>query len=511
MNILQWLKNKSGKLPVTLAQAAGITAVVGAAGLGALTFLSSPADNNNTFLPPTASQGQVVYVSQNGGGGQYEANGEVGSSFKAAPSRSIQLANRAADIQAQTRALDESAQQAPSFGSTDAPAGAPTPQAYQLTGADLGQGLGGGKNKDLNASLDTFSTIQNQLKGVTEAMNNAQAQAGAAQAQAGKPGAPAAANGQNAAQLASAPRNWGSGGLTRAGGGNGGANSFAIQDSGKNARTRGATPGEMAQAGDAIAQAQAAMAQLQQEGTRLPSRSNFGRSEGFGEDKNARMSGARRFGNAKAELEFIRKKSAAIASNKTNAANEGGSPFLASAKISGGLTVDGEQVTTGQTSTSSDFDGKFNNAMKGVKAKMDQVQANMDERELARNELKSWLWMMMTIALGAIAAIAYLSKIPIWGHAAALGVAAVTAGYIWYQTINKVTRYNGVCGSDKWTVMGWVLAGVTTVGLGAAVWLGKRAAEKAVKKAADEAMKKQVGASLEEMRNSIKSSDILPK
>ena len=476
MNILQWLKNKSGKLPVTLAQAAGITAVVGAAGFGALTFLSSPADNNNTFLPPTASQGQVVYVSQNGGGGQYEANGEVGSSFKAAPSRSIQLANRAADIQAQTRALDESGQ-SPSFGS-DVPAGAPTPQAYQLSGADLGQGLGGGKDKALNASLDTFSTIQNQLKGVTEAMNSAQAQAGAAaqaQAQAGKPGAPSAANGQNAAQLASAPRNWGSGGLTHAGGGNGGANSFAIQDSGKNARTRGGAPGEVAQAGDAIAQAQAAMAQLK-EGARLPSQSSFGRSDGFATDKDARMSGARRFNKGKTELEFIRKKSAAIAKNKTNAANEAGSPFLASSRISGGLTVNGEQVTTGQTSTSGDFNGKFNNAMRGIGAKMGQVQANMDEREAARDDLKSWMWNLFTTGLVAISAIAVLVLAAkagnfIWGpilYALAGALTAATLAYIWAGAIKHITNYNAVCGSDGWTTFGWALASILTAGVGLA-------------------------------------------
>ena len=214
MNIFKWLKNKSGKLPVTLAQAAGITAVVGAAGFGALTFLSSPSDNNNTFLPPTHNSGEVVYVAQSAGGGQYESNGEVGSSFNAAPSRAIQLANQAAVRQEQARALQESSSQTPSFGGSDAPVAGQTPQAYQLTGADLGQGLGGGKNKNANSSLDAFSTLQNQLSGVTQAINNAQAQAQAG-AEQGQAGSAQAAGGQSAAQLASAPRNWGSGGLTR--------------------------------------------------------------------------------------------------------------------------------------------------------------------------------------------------------------------------------------------------------------------------------------------------------
>ncbi len=468
MNILQWLKNKSGKLPVTLAQAAGITAVVGAAGFGAMTFLSSPADNNNTFLPPSVTQGEVVYISQSGGGGQYEANGEVGSAFNAAPSRAIQLANQQAARQAQTRALEESSQQVPSYNGESSQ----MPQAYQLSGADLGQGLGGGKNKDLNASLDTFSTLQNQLSGVTQAITNAQAQAAGSQT----PGTPAATSGQTAAQLAGASRNWGNGGLTRAGGGSSGSsNAFVIQNSGKNKPGGAADQASMAQAGNAIAQAQAAMAQLQQEGTRLPSRANFGRSEGFKEDKDARTMAARRFGNAKAELDFIRKKSAAIASNKTNAANEGGSPFLASTKISGGLTVDGEQVTTGQSSTSSDFNGKFDRAMKGIGAKMDQVQANMDERKAARDDLKHWLWKILGKALLAIVAIALLVAVarsggPFtgWAWVAAGASTAYILYEIWKVGGEKLGHYNGVCGADKWTTLWWVVSGLLTAGVGLA-------------------------------------------
>ena len=472
MNILKWLKNNAGKIPVTLAQAAGITAVVGAAGFGAMTFLSSPSDNTNTFLPPSYNQGEVVYVSQNGGGGQYEANGEVGSSFNAAPSRAIQLANQAAARQAQTRALEESSAQTPAYEGGAASASSQTPQAYQLSGADLGQGLGGGKNKDLNASLDTFSTIQNQLAGVTEAVNKAQAQAttpGAAKA-------PGAADGANAAKLASAPRNWGNG-LTRAGGGNSGsANSFAIQDSGKNARTRGASAQDMAQAGDAIAQAQAAMAAMQ-EGTRLRAQANFGPSEGFNEDKDARMAAARRFNKGKDELDFIRKKSAAIAANKTNAANEGGSPFLASTKISGGLTVNGENVTTGQSS-SGDLKSNFDKQMRGIQARMDKEQATQTEMDVARSDLKSWFWTMFTTSLMAMVSISILvklAKVVPWPWNLALYAAAgiltlATLFYVWYGSISKITDYNAVCGSDGWSIFGWALSGIVTAGVGLA-WL----------------------------------------
>ncbi|MBR2082073.1 MAG: hypothetical protein IJ876_03565 [Elusimicrobiaceae bacterium] len=472
MNLFKWLKNKAGKMPITITQAAGLTAVVGAAGFAAMNYLSTPSDGNNTFMPPTFNQGEVVYVSQNGGGGQYEANGEVGSSFNAAPSRSIQLANEQAVRQAQTRALEESSQQTPVYGAEGSQTGN-TPQAYQLSGADLGLGLGGGKNKDLSASLDTFSTIQNQLAGVTDAVNQAQANAAQQGAQGAKPGEAVA--GQSAAQLASAQRNWGNGGLTRAGGGgSGSANSFAIQDSGKNARTRGGSAEEAEQLGNAVAQARAAMSNLQVEGSRMRAQANFGNSEGFRNDRNAGTHASRRFGQGKDELDFIRKKSAAIASNKTNAANEAGSPFLASTKISGGLTVNGDNITTGQGSSSGDL-SSFDKQMKGIDAKMNKIQANQDERKLARDELKAWFWRALLAGMAAMITISLLAR-TFWGWFAAIAMAAVTAAYIWVGAIKQITHYNGVCGSDTWTTLGWTLAGILTGGIVAALIWGPQIA-----------------------------------
>lgn len=399
MNIFQWLKSKSGKLPITLAQAAGIAAVVGAAGFGAMNFLSSPADNNNTFLPPSANQGQVVYVAQGGGGGQYEANGEVGSAFKAAPSRAIQLANQQAARQAQTRALEEAAGQS-TYQQPGDEVNPQMPKAYQVSNADLGLGMGSNADKQLNGSLEVFSNIQNQLAGVTQAVNNAQA----GSAQAAGAAAPGNTSGQTAAQLASASRNWGNNGLTRAGGGSGSANSFVVQNSGKNADDKTAAAA-VAQAGDAIAQAQAAMASMQ-EGTRMRSRANFGRSEGLGQDKDAAAQRARRFGKGRDELSFIRKQTAAINANKTNAANEGGNPFLASTKISGGLTVSGDNVTTG-TGSSGDLRSTTDTQLKGIKGGLGNIESQLEQRTRDRHDLRKWMWIALPLALGSLPLISY--------------------------------------------------------------------------------------------------------
>ena len=76
-HILKWLSSHAGKATVSLVQAAGITAVVGAAGFAAYNYLSSPAENNS-FMPPSVYEnGNVVYVASGGGGGTYAANGAV--------------------------------------------------------------------------------------------------------------------------------------------------------------------------------------------------------------------------------------------------------------------------------------------------------------------------------------------------------------------------------------------------------------------------------------------------
>ena len=183
MHFFKWLTDKAGKMPVTIAQAAGLTAVVGAAGFAALSYLNTPADNNNTFMPPSQYGGDVVYVSQNTGGGSYESNGEVGSSFKAAPSRAIQLANRQEEQERLTRALEESSGQPYSGGATDeSGASLQMPKAYELSGVDVGLGMGG--NKNAAGSFDVLTSAQNQLSGLGDLVAKAAQSAGA-----GQPGA----------------------------------------------------------------------------------------------------------------------------------------------------------------------------------------------------------------------------------------------------------------------------------------------------------------------------------
>ncbi len=490
MNILKWLKDKTGKLPINLMQAAGITAVVGAAGFAAMSYLNTPTDNT-TFMPPSAYEqqgGDVVYVAQGGGGGQYTSNGDVASTFHAT-AKTLELQDRQLRREQDARALADADVQPLYAEGDDSSVG--MPKAYQMGAGEVGLGMGGSGDKQLNGSLDAFANLQKEIPGLGDAINNAQAQAAAAAKGAGQPGAASgnATKGQTAAQLANAPRNWGQGGTVRAGSGSNVNNSFAVQNSGKNQDSNKATADAMAQAGNVMADAQAALKKMQ-EGSRMQaSRASFGNSSGLGEDKDARGQGWRtNYGNARSELAMIRKQSGKIAANNTNSANEGGRPFLSSAQISGGLTVDeGGQVTTGQGSSSGDL-STADRQMRGLKGWAAGVQASQDERDLARNELKQWFWQTLLMSIGAMLAISFLRTIPIWGWVAAGVLAAGTIAYIWITGIKKITAYHHLCGGDKWTVLGWVLAGLLTAGVGISLIWGPQIA-KAIKglfsKAAD--------------------------
>lgn len=498
MNIFKWLKNKAGKLPVTVAQAAGLTAVVGAAGFAALNYLSGPSDNNNTFIPPSAyEQGDVVYVAQ--GPGSYDADGAAGSTFKAAPSRSIRLANQQESQMRQAQELEGFTAQ-PTF---EDPASVPALEgrAHELSGGEMGLGMG--SNKQIGNSFEILKNMPDQLNGLGDVINQATANAGAntpgAQGPAA-PGTPAATprqlegnNGQSAATLASASRNWGNGGLTRAGGSGSSGNAFVVQDSGKNKGGPNATSGTqaMAQAGDAIAQARSAMTRIR-EGETLTSRANFGPSDGLSGDRNASVRNARKLGGKGAnELAMIRKQSAAISANRTNAANAGSLPFMSGEKLSGGLVVSEDNVVIGQSASSGDLGGRSTSRgqMKGIQAKLDQVQADFDEQELSRDSLKDWLLQMAMVAVPAIIAVACLvaaARVAVPWVSVVLYILAgiltlVTAAYIWVGAIRRIVDYNATCGADWWNVAGWGLAGLLTGGLAAAWFLGPSVIGKSVK------------------------------
>ena len=178
------------------------------------------------------------------------------------------------------------------------------------------------------------------------------------------------------------------------GGSAGGANGAAGSAGGEGARLSGSMPG-----GSNI------ISQMGLDGNAARTNtSSFGAG-----NRNTRGRGGRETGTGKGELSDILKKSAAAAANANASSNEGGRAFLASAKSSGGLSVDG--TGTVGYATSSDFEAVTAKKLKAIGKRMDAEQAYQEGRERAHKHLQNFFWGMFAASVAGIMAISLLHKV----------------------------------------------------------------------------------------------------
>lgn len=454
MNILNFL-NKSGKVALSALQAVGLTAVVGAAGIGAWQYLSGPADDNTSFNPAQYNPGEVVYVS-GANTGSYGSNtygaGDPGSSVQVS-SKTLQRLDRRAMAERAAQEMEEESSQIYSSADSGTP-------AYQMGGTE-GLGMGANYVADANSNSSPMGVMQQSMAGMQDMIAKAQQQvAGAATDKGGKEGA---------ATLGSVTPNWsrGAGGISA--GGSGGANSsFALQDSGKNKGRGGknADPAADTQAAIAAAQAQAAG---MLEGARIRGKSSFGSMETLGANRDASIDKAGRGRNGKNDLEFIQKRSADAAANRHRAANEGSRAFLASTQVSGGMRITAENVTTGQGQGSKDFDQNLDTHLRGIRTWEAAVLGEEIQRGADRNSLVGWLAGTIVVAVAAMILISWLMTlvknggpyawIPMLGVLAAIAGVFVMFSFAW----SKAADF-----ADKWGSSGLSIS-VQAVAIGMVV------------------------------------------
>ncbi len=442
MNIFKWLTGRAGKMALSAAQAVGLSAVVGVAGIAAWQYLDSPADN--TAFNPAAQYdpGEVVYVA-GASGGAYGANGEVESAFRAKPSKAIEMTEKMTLAQKQAQAMEDDV--IPSVSVS------PTPSAYQM-GATEGLGMNANDGKGEGLDGNPLAAIQGTMSGMKDVISRAQAQA---QAQAGaqnpeeKPGK---------ATLASAKRT--SAGSAGAGHGQAFNSSFVIQNSGKNTGSRAvAGAGSPEEVGNIFASAQA-QANRTVEGMQMRSRSNFGPgNNSLGADKDLSVGDARSSKEGK-DLVFIQKRSADAARNKNRSANEGSRAFLASTKVSGGMRIVGDTVAIGQGQGSKDFDNVNEANLRGIGK---WTQSAVDEatlRRIDRQNLQKWLWKAIATCLAAMIAIPLL-KHSFWGWFAAIAltvVALATAAMAIVKAGQFANKWGGSGMSTAVIIVGGLMA-----------------------------------------------------
>lgn len=458
MNIFKWLTSQSGKIALSAAQAVGLSAVVGVAGVAAFQYLDAPTDNTSFNLGGQYNPGEVVYVA-GASGGSYGANGEVQSAFMATPSKAIEMTEKMTLAQKRAEEYDDSV-----VLSEPAPS---NPQAYQMGGTE-GLGMGANRANEEELKNNPMALAQQSLSGVTDAISRAQAQA--------QQQAAAAANGQpqqgGAGALASANRDWGSSAATRGlsgGGGNAFNSSFVVQDSGKGGK--GAAGAGAVQSPDQVAKNFRNQISSIQEGARLRARSNFGQNELLADGRDTSLGNARTSREGK-DLEFIRKRSVDAAKNKNRAANEGSRAFLASTKISGGMTVVGDNVTTGQGQGSKDFEAATESQLRGIQS---YATGNLDEealqRKRARDNIRTWMWIAIPVALAAMVSIPIAIASSGWffgvGYALAAAIAAVALAPV-ITLLSISAKYANTYGGSSLSTWGMTIAGILTAGIGAA-------------------------------------------
>lgn len=457
MNILNFL-NKSGKVALSALQAVGLTAVVGAAGIGAWQYLSGPADDNTSFNPAQYNPGEVVYVS-GANTGSYGSNtygaGDPGSSVQVS-SKTLQRLDRRAMAERAAQEMEEESSQIYSSADSGTP-------AYQMGGTE-GLGMGANYVADANSNSSPMGVMQQSMASMQDMIAKAQQQvAGAATDKGGKEGA---------ATLGSVTPNWsrGAGGISA--GGSGGANSsFALQDSGKNKGRGGknADPAADTQAAIAAAQAQAAG---MLEGARIRGKSSFGSMETLGANRDASIDKAGRGRNGKNDLEFIQKRSADAAANRHRAANEGSRAFLASTQVSGGMRITAENVTTGQGQGSKDFDTDTEVNLRGLRTWGENVETQEIQHDADRQAL---LWFTLGTVVASLAlmlTIALTKNIAPYGWIAAAAATVVLAGLLVVLAI-KIARYAESWGWEGMTIAATAVAGILALGAVAAWTFGQ--------------------------------------
>lgn len=381
MKILTFLTGKAGKLALSAAQAVGLSAAVGVAGVAAWQMLSGGGEVNPDTVFSSYNDEDVVYVAGGagsvagtGGYAGYGDGGEVQSGIRAKLSKDIELMQRDAarlQISDEPQVIKQEQQIS----------------AYQMDGKSDGLGMGKNAAKELGIGSDgDMSAFQAQLANLQAAATAKQKEAEQAALAAGGDVAKAAAALQ---AQGSGSGKWGmAGGMARAGGSN--LNSSPLQ-------AGGSGEGQTLAAGGRAA-------------GRLPERLGAAeRAAQFEGGRDSVIASARRSGGGNT-LEGLRKQSADVASNKNRSANEATRGFMAAEKLSGGVQLRGGETMSGGGGSSADFNNEASTQMGAMSGKIDDLVSEAEEYEKARKKLRRHLgdFAGMAIAASCVSFFGYL-------------------------------------------------------------------------------------------------------
>ncbi|HJD19138.1 MAG TPA: hypothetical protein IAB21_01615 [Candidatus Avelusimicrobium excrementipullorum] len=170
--------------------------------------------------------------------------------------------------------------------------------------------------------------------------------------------------------------------------------------------------------------------------------------------------------------------SSKVAANANRSANEGTSPFMARERLSGGITVEGENLNEFQGTADTSFEDDMNRRERGVAAAADEVDTSEQERKNHRSRLSKMLIALIpTVFMGMMTIQSMKSEGP-WGMVAAIAVTAILGAAIIAFTVDAA-KYIDKYGADGWSVASLIGSAVMAAGLVLAwinntnAWLGK--------------------------------------
>ena len=170
--------------------------------------------------------------------------------------------------------------------------------------------------------------------------------------------------------------------------------------------------------------------------------------------------------------------SSKVAANANRSANEGTSPFMARERLSGGITVEGENLNEFQGTADTSFEDDMNRRERGVAAAADEVDTSEQERKNHRSRLSKMLIALIPTVFMGMMTIQSLKGSGPWGMVAAIAVTAILGAMIIAFTVDAA-KYISKYGADGWSVASLIGSAVMAAGLVLAwinntnAWLGK--------------------------------------
>ena len=367
MKLIHFLTNRTGKTSLSAMQAVGLSAVVGVAGIALWQMMSTPSESNLNTVFASSDDREVVYVAGAGGGGyasaNYGAGGELQSGLRARMSDDMRLmqqdAAQAAEIEANTPAFIQQEQEI---------------KAFKMDGAAVGLGMGANAANEMGVDLSAggMNGIQQQIASIQASLSEQQKAALAAgQAAAGGNVAEAAAQAALAAQGAEGGAGQGglADGMARAAGSNLGSTPL---QAGQGAHGQGGASASGVLGGSAVAGAAGADGAMEGFTAGRTSTSSFGKALSW------------QGGEGVEYLASLQKQSADITQNRDRSANEATRVFMSGERLSGGIRLDGDTLTTGSAS-SSDFSS--DDAISSLGAGMGNIESDVETYADAREKL----------------------------------------------------------------------------------------------------------------------------